>query len=70
MRRRKSAKAWAESCCFGLASLVLERVWDLAVWRGGVVDGKRFLSSLGIRGHWLEGPFRGAGMQTSGIFNH
>jgi len=70
MRRRRSAKAWAESCCFGLASLVLERVWVLAVWRGVVVDGKRFLSSLGIRGNWLEGLFRGAGMQTSGIFNH
>jgi hypothetical protein len=50
--------------------LVLERVWVLAVWRGVVVDGKRFLSSLGIRGNWLEGSFRGAGMQTSGIFNH
>jgi hypothetical protein len=71
MRRRRSAKAWAESCCFGLASLVLERVVGFGgLEGGGVVDGKRFLSSLGIRGNWLEGPFRGAGRQTSGIFNH
>jgi hypothetical protein len=42
MRRRRSAKAWAESCCFGLASLMLERVWVLAVWRGGWLMGNGF----------------------------
>jgi hypothetical protein len=39
MRRGRSAKAWADSWCFGLASLALERVWVLAVWRGGVDEG-------------------------------
>jgi hypothetical protein len=57
--RRVGASGWLPWCLRGCG-----------FWRfeGGVVVGKRFLSSLGIRGNWLEGAFRGGRDANFGHF--